>query len=248
MQSEQMHTLLTQRLGTSAAEPMAVLSATVQALSETAPRETEDLRAQLPRDVLAVAPTEAHPERSWPEFATRVGELADARDHRQAREFAQVGFSVLSDAATEGQLHQLLRALPDEYGQLAPTATKTPGDADTLLADVAEQAALATTEQARELLHAVLRPLARGASEGQTALLATALPTEFGADLRSSGPAAQVTLADFLQTVAAESTASTTDNAHDHLAAVLTVLRHWAPRELLDTVGQLPNDVSHLVG
>lgn len=239
---------LDERLGDTGGDAAAVLTATVQAISEAAWQEAADLRAQLPKKLENVTPAGPGGQRSLDEFVDRVGTLAGTPDVERARRQAHAAFQVVAEAISPGQLRQLMEALPEEYGELAPTVSGLTGDADTLLAEVRRQADLETVEQARALTETVLAVLAEATSGGQAAQLAAALPDELAEFLRSWDAARHTDSDQFLAEIADRSSVSNGDTAREHTAAVFGVLRQWAPEELGDAIGQLPRPLAQLAG
>lgn len=247
MQYDEMVEALRRRLGLDAAERAGtVLAATVQALSETAWHEAADLRSQLPGPLQGVRPAVAGTRRSRDEFIARVGELVEITDEDRARTYAWAGFSVIGAAITEGQLRQLLQDLPEDYATLAPSITDQAGETKTLLAEVRSAADLNTDDAAREVTEVVLTLLAEATSGGQAARLSENLPAEVGVLLHTDEPAAPTDVDRFLNEIVRRSSVTTAESARRHTSAVFTTLRHWAPGELADTVGQLPQPLSEL--
>lgn len=237
---------LKERLGGAVDNADTVLAATVQALSETAWRETEDLRSQLPGELAKVGPAGVNQQRTLDEFIARIGELSGTADMAQAREYAQAGFGVLSDAVSAGQLRQLMQDLPEEYGSLAPALSGMAGNEQTLLAEVRRQADLDDVDQARELTQAVFAVLGEATSGGQAARLATAVPQDLAAWLQAPEQAEHTDSDRFLNEVARRSSVTTSETVRAHVSAVFTSLRQWAPDELADTLGQLPYPLAQL--
>lgn len=238
--------MLNQRTGIDRNRAGTVLQSTVQALSESAGDEAQDMRAQLPDELAHLGQLGSTPGRSLDEFVARVGELSGVHEPSRARAYAQGGFSVLAESITTGQLHQLVRALPAEFGALAPAVSGLTGHEETLLAQVRDRAGLGTVEQSRELTLAVFTVLGEAASAGQVDKLATALPEELAPYLRSTGEAQPIEAGRFLDEVSRRSTVSSPEQARAHTASVLAVLREWSPTELTDTLGQLPRSVAQL--
>lgn len=248
MQYTTMVRALDERLGDTGGDAEAVLTATVQALSESAWQEAADLRAQLPKKLENVTPAGPGGQRSLDEFVARIGTLAGTPDVERARQYAHAAFPVIAEAVSAGQLRQIMEALPKEYGELAPAVSGLSGNAETLLAEVRQQASLETMEQARALTETVLVVLAEATSEGQAAQLAAALPEELADFLRARDAARHTDPDQFLAEVAARSTVSNDDTARDHTGAVFGVLRQWAPEQLGDALGQLPKPLARLAG
>lgn len=246
MRYDDMVTALAAKLGDGGGQERTVLAATVQAISEVAWDEAADMRAQLPDEFTNVGPAGPGGRRSLDEFVARIGELSGARDEAQSREYAHLGFSTVGEAISAGQLRQLMEALPDEYGALAPNVTGLTGDAETLLAEVRRQAKLDRMEQARELTEAVLTVLAEAASGGQAANLATVLPQEIGAFLKAPEPARHTDSDRFFAEIVNRSTVTNRDTVRDQISAVFTTLSQWAPGELTDTLDQLPSTITTL--
>lgn len=246
MQYEAMIELLQRRLGGGTENAETVLTATVQAISEDAWQEAADLRAQLPKKLEQVSPAGPGQPRSLDEFVDRVGVLAGTQDMAQAREYARAGFSVIADAISAGQLRQLMQALPAEYGTLAPATTGLTGTAETVLGEVRHEASLETVEDARALTEAVLSVVAEAASGGQTDQLAAALPEELGDWLRATGDARHTNSDEFLAEITRRSPITDGDTVREHTAAVFKALRQWAPDEVADTLGQLPQPLTQL--
>lgn len=238
--------LLERRLGNTGGNADTVLAATVQAISEVAWGEGEDLRAQLPRKLAQVQPAGPGTTRTLDEFIARVGELSGTDDLAQAREYSQASFSVISDAVSAGQLRQLMQALPEDYGSLIPALSGLTGNEETLLAEVRRRAGLEDIERARQLTQAVLVILGEAASGGQAARLAAALPQDLGAYLKSSEQAQHTDSGRFLDEVAGRSEVTSSETTREHTSAVFHALRQWAPDELADTLGQLPHPLAQL--
>lgn len=246
MQYDTMIKRLEQLLGDTGGNADTVLVGAVQAISETAWREADDFRAQLPRKLAKTGPAGPNQQRTLDEFIARVGELSGTVDMAQAREYAQASFTVLTEAISAGQLRQLMEALPAEYGALVPGLSGLTGDEETLLAEVRRQAGLADAEQARLLTQAVLVVLGEAASGGQAAQLATALPGDLADFLKTSEQAQHTDTDRFLSEVVNRSAVTTADTVRDHTAAVFKGVRQWAPDELADTLGQLPHPLAQL--
>lgn len=223
-----------------------VLAATVQAVSETAWQEADDFRAQLPKKLAKTEPAGPNQQRTLDEFVSRIGELSGTTDMAQAREYAHAGFTVISDAITAGQLRQLMEALPEEYGSLAPEVSGLTGNEETLLAEVRHAANLEDIEQARLLTQAVLAVVAEATSGGQAARLAAILPEDLSDLLNSSEKPQQTNTDRFLDEVTHRSTVTSPETVREHTAAVFKVLRQWAPDEFADTLGHLPQPLTQL--
>lgn len=247
MRYDEMTDRVTQHTGRSGQQAGTLLAAVMQALRETAGDEAADMQAQLPEQLAQVIPAGQAPTRTLDEFVLRVGELTGASEPEQARAATQAGFSVLAEAISAGQLRQLMHALPEEYGSLAPSVSGLPGEAETLLAEVAQRAKLDTIEQARQLTAAVLGVLSEAVSAGQLDKLADTLPETLAATLRQAGGPAQPTEADrFLREISQRAPASNLDQVRAHTHSVFTALQHWAPAEFADTLAQLPQSITDL--
>lgn len=246
MQYEEMIERLQRRLGGGTENAGTVLAATVQAISEDAWQEAADLRAELPEELQQVSPAGPGERRSLDEFVARVGALAGTQDVAQAREYAEAAFGVIGDAISAEQLRQLMQALPAEYGTLAPATAGLTGTAETVLGQVRHEASLEAVEDARALTEAVLAVVAEAASGGQTDRLAAALPQDLGDWLRATGDARHTDSDAFLVEISRRSPVTEDDTVREHTAAVFRALRQWAPDEVADTLGQLPQPLTQL--
>lgn len=235
-----------QRAHISGQQADAVIRATLQALSEQASsKQFHDLVEQLPKELKQIAPAGGAEQRSFEDFAARVGDLSGV-DISEAGEEIKAVVTTLTETVSQDQVEDLFAELPPAFLDLLPPDGNRPTVQD-FLGQVRNAGGLASTDEAANAVRATLSTLADRITAGQAQDIALHLPDELRVHLAGSPEqAASFDRTTFLDRIAnAEQTDRST--AERHARAVFTAVRETVPqREFRDTLGQLPSDIGRL--
>lgn len=247
--------------GLSRAEAERAVRATLRTLGDRlSSGQAHHIASQLPAELaeLVDSDTKAQPY-DLEEFVRRVAEregvpVEVAQDHVRGV-FAALGRTISHD-----ELRDTASELSKDFGPLLLSARPPPIEqperppmvsADVFTDRVASRAGL-DRAAAQRAIEAVLEALAERISGGQADDLAEQLPPELRTPLqlgkvRSHAAARPLSLREFVDLVA-EQEGVTPDAAHEHAQAVLSTLRESvSPKELSDTLAQLPDEYRALL-
>jgi uncharacterized protein (DUF2267 family) len=221
--------------------------------------EAQDIAEELPEDLGSwIVDGDQAQAFDLDEFIRRVADREGVVED-VAQRHARGVFAALGRFVSPDELHDMASELPNTFGPLLEAATPAPPPeprpphvvpAEEFYANVAERGGL-ETEAAKRATDAVLETLAYRISAGQVEDMAPWLPAELHPALKrgigESRQAVPLTLAQFLQRVAALE-GTTVEEAEEHSRAVLTTLAGVLPEEeFRDATAQLPDEYRRIL-
>ncbi|MEA2296418.1 MAG: hypothetical protein QOE86_4057 [Solirubrobacteraceae bacterium] len=247
--------------GVSRAEAERAVRAALQTLGERlSAGQARDIAEQLPLELREVL---ANDSKAQPfdaaTFLRRVAER-EGTDVATAERHSRAVFAALGRAVSYDELSDMAAELPKDFAGLLAAAEPPPEAepdrppplaAEEFVARVAQRAGL-DREAARRAIDAVLEALGQRITGGQVEDLTAQLPPELHPPLRrgdaqSHGAARRLSPADFVRVIA-ELEGVPPDQATEHARAVFATLREAvSPKELADTVAQLPDEYRALL-